>query len=52
MAISYLSALRDISTHTPARGVTEAGYKVPKILTDFYSHAREGRDIELQKIKS
>ena len=34
----------DISTHTPARGVTNAYADFAKQIKDFYSHAREGRD--------
>ena len=34
-----------ISTHTPARGVTVTGGTLSFELNDFYSHAREGRDM-------
>ena len=35
-----------ISTHTPARGVTDSAGKTVSRILNFYSHAREGRDAE------
>ena len=35
-----------ISTHTPARGVTIYDLTRSRKATNFYSHAREGRDIK------
>ena len=43
--ISYhVNLMRNISTHTPARGVTCPYRLPPEPSTNFYSHAREGRD--------
>ena len=35
-----------ISTHTPARGVTEWFQEIDDLGMYFYSHAREGRDLK------
>ena len=46
MTLAHLKTdlLTPISTHTPARGVTEQNLPVVTDDEDFYSHAREGRD--------
>ena len=41
-----------ISTHTPARGVTGVGEKETGRNENFYSHAREGRDVGRREIPS
>ena len=38
--------ISQISTHTPARGVTAANQIATENGLNFYSHAREGRDAE------
>ena len=40
--------LLQISTHTPARGVTDNISNMYSKRTNFYSHAREGRDADSQ----
>ena len=44
-ATNEMIILQKISTHTPARGVTKTGEMTLRTPTDFYSHAREGRDV-------
>ena len=39
-----LNGTSDISTHTPARGVTALEQSIITDKANFYSHAREGRD--------
>ena len=44
MKQEQLFSSHSISTHTPARGVTDGAYNVSLAKQNFYSHAREGRD--------
>ena len=39
----------NISTHTPARGVTSNPCGSSHLHYDFYSHAREGRDLPVEE---
>ena len=43
--MKFLAIHIKISTHTPARGVTKKQADAEKKAVDFYSHAREGRDL-------
>ena len=49
----FLEALKGtavISTHTPARGVTNQAAEEKLYNNDFYSHAREGRDLSHREL--